>query len=233
MSASFVQPFGREIWIVDGPCVSVIGFRYPTRMAIIRLADAALFIWSPVALSEDLRASLLGLGDVRFIIAPNALHHLYLKQWQDAFPEAEVYAAPGLRERRRDIVFTGDLADTPAPAWAGQIDQAIVRGNLITSEVVFFHRASATALFTDLIQNFEPGWFKGWRALIARADRLVSAEPTAPHKFRLVFVDRAAARAAMRRIFAWPAEKVLMAHGRPIKADGSALIKRAFAWLRA
>ena len=72
----------------------MIGFRYPTRMAIIRLADRGLFIWSPVAHSEGLRRELSAIGTVRFIIAPNKVHDLYLKQWQDAYPKPNSMLLP-------------------------------------------------------------------------------------------------------------------------------------------
>ena len=76
MSVPLLTPFGPDVWIADGPTVSVIGFHYPTRMAIIRLADGELFVWSPVAHSEDLRRELDAIGVVHFIIAPNTLHDL-------------------------------------------------------------------------------------------------------------------------------------------------------------
>jgi hypothetical protein len=226
-----LQPFGPDIWTVDGPDVSVIGFRYPTRMAIIRLADTSLFVWSPIAFSEELRAFVDAIGPVRFIVPPNSLHHLFVADWKKAYPNAMVYAAPGLRERRQDIAFDGDLEDTPAPGWAEQVDQVLMRGNLITTEVVFFHRNSGTVLFTDLIQNFQPGWFTGWRAIVARLDRLVGREAQVPQKFRVAFVNRAVARAALERILVWPAQKVLMAHGSPIHANGTVFVRQAFRWL--
>ena len=226
-----LQPFGDEIWIADGPVADVGGFRYPTRMAVIRLPGGALFIWSPVALCDALRAAVDALGEVRYIIAPNALHHLFVGEWRSAYPAARLYAAPRLRKRRKDIAFDGDLGDSPAPGWSGEIDQVVMRGNAITSEVVFFHRKSGTVIFTDLIQHFAPGWFSGWRAMVARWDLMTAPEPAVPHKFRIAFLDRRAARAALRRILAWPAEKVLMAHAAPIEADGHAFISRAFAWL--
>ena len=116
-------------------------------------------------------------------------------------------------------------------AWAGEIDHAIMWGNRITTEVVFFHRQSGTAIFTDLIQQFPRGWFKGWRALIARLDLMTAAEPTVPRKFRVAFTDRRAARESLRRILAWPTEKVIIAHGPPITDDGQAFLRRAFRWL--
>ena len=63
-----------------------------------------------------------------------------------AYPDATVYAPPGLREKRKDIRFDADFSDGPIAAWAGEIDHAIMWGNRITTEVVFFHRQSGTAI---------------------------------------------------------------------------------------
>jgi hypothetical protein len=232
--AAALKNFGPEIWIGDGPTVTAAGgFHYPTRMAVIRLSDRALFVWSPVALSEELRAAVDALGDVRYVIAPNSIHHSFLAEWRSAYPAAKLYAAPGLRQRRRDLEFDGDLEDAPAGEWSEEIDQVLMHGNLITTEVVFFHRRSGTAIFTDLIQHFSPTWFTGWRAIVARLDLMVASEPEVPRKFRNAFVNRRIARAALQRILAWPAKRVLMAHATPIENDGQAFIRRAFRWLLA
>jgi hypothetical protein len=231
LAPAMLAPFAEEIWIADGPTAEVAGFRYPTRMAVIRLTGGAIFIWSPIPLGAELRAEVEALGEVRFVIAPNSLHHLFLGDWRLAYPGARLYPPPGLRARRKDIAFDGDLGDAPPGEWAADVDQVVVRGNLITTEVVFFHRASRTVLFTDLIQHFRPAWFTGWRGVVARMDRMVGPEPQVPNKFRAAFVGRRAARAALRRILAWPAQRVLMAHAPPVEADGQAFIARAFGWL--
>lgn len=226
-----LQPFGPDIWIADGPTVDVAGFHYPTRMAVMKLVEGGLFVWSPVALSDELKRAVDGLGTVRCIVAPNTLHHLSLPAWKAAYPSAGLFAAPGLRQRRADITFDAELAEAAPAAWSGVIDQVIVHGNAITTEVVFFHRASGTVLFTDLIQHFPKGWFKGWRGLVAKLDRMTAAEAEVPQKFRIAFRDRKAGRASIERILAWPSQKVLMAHGEPITSDGRAFIQRTFRWL--
>ena len=152
-----LKQFGHEVWTADGAEVTIAGFHYPTRMAVIRLSDAHLFIWSPIRLTEALRAEVDALGEVRHIVAPNSLHHLFLAEWKSAYPGATVYAPPGLRTKRKDIVFDADLGNAPSPDWANEIDQVPVQGNLITTEVVFFHVKSGTVLFTDLIQQFPAG----------------------------------------------------------------------------
>jgi hypothetical protein len=81
-----LRQFGPEIWMVDGPVVSFYGFRYPTRMAVIRLSNGSLFVWSPVALPDSLRSSVDALGRVRRLVSPNALHHLFLWEWKTAYP---------------------------------------------------------------------------------------------------------------------------------------------------
>lgn len=229
MAAPQLSPFAPSLWLADGAVVAVAGFQYPTRMAVMRLQDGGLFIWSPVSLTEPLRAAVEALGPVRFIVAPNTLHHLYVTEWQSAYPSAEVFVAPGLAARR-ELRFNGELGDAPATAWAGDIDQVLLR-NALTTEAVFFHRASGTVLFTDVIQHFPAGWFKGWRAIVARLDRMIGPEPQVPQKFRLGFTDRKAARAALARILAWPVERVLMAHGAPVTADARAFLARAFRFL--
>jgi hypothetical protein len=227
-----LQAFGEEIWIADGSeVIAMLGFHYPTRMVVIRLHDGQLFIWSPVALTSPLRSAVDLLGPVRHIVAPNSLHDSFIADWASAYPHAQLYATPELRQKRPDLNFDAELEDAPSPLWEQEIDQVIMRGNRITSEVVFFHRKSATVIFTDLLQQFPKRWFKGWRALIANLDLMTGAEPSVPRKFRTAFADRRAARASLKRILSWPAEKVLMAHGTPVTRDGRDFVRRAFRWL--
>lgn len=226
-----LRQFGEDIWIADGPSICIAGFAYPTLTAVIRLRDGGLFIWSPTALSAELRASVDALGPACHIIAPNTLHHRFIGEWQQAYPQATIHGLPAMRRKRADLSWSNDLGNAPDPAWAADIDQILMDGNLITPEVVFFHRRSRTTIFTDLIQNFEPGWVSGWRALVARIDQLTAPQPTVPRKFRLAFRNKASARAALERILQWPTEKLLAAHCPPVIANGRDTIAHAFAWL--
>jgi hypothetical protein len=217
--------------MADGPVTPFHGFPYSTRMAVIRLSDGGLFVWSPIALSDTLKASIDRLGPVRHLVPPNALHHLFLDAWKAAYPAARLYAPPRLRHKRPDLRFDADLGDGPEPEWAADIDQAVLRGSFALTEIVFFHRGSRTALFADLIQNFSPGWFKGWRGILARFGGIVAPNPGAPRDWRASFLDRRAARASLDTILAWPIEKVLIAHGDIPTGDGNAVVRRSFAWL--
>lgn len=226
-----LQSFGPQFWYAEGPVVLFYGFRYPTRMAVIRLQDGGLFVWSPIPLSDALRAEVEALGPVRHLVSPNKLHHFWLAEWNKTYPKARLYAPPGLRRKRRDLKFDALLRDRPEPAWAADIDQVRFSGNFLLTEIVFLHRASRTAVFADLLQNFPPDWFRGWRGVLARWDGIVNPDYGAPRELRATFWRRRRARRALRRILDFAPEKVFIPHGEMASGDGTEFIRKGFRWL--
>jgi hypothetical protein len=227
---SALQPFGPDIWVVEGPVVSFYGFPYPTRMVLIRLTGGGLFVWSPIALTPELKAETDTLGPVEHLVSPNSIHHLSMGEWKAAYPAAKLYASPGLAKKRKDLHFEATLGDKPPAAWAADIDQVEMAGSFAMTEIVFFHRESRTAIFADLIENFSDDWFKGWKGWLARLDGIVGPYGGAPREWRLTFRKRIA-RAALARILAWQPEQVVMAHGEMTRTDGTAFIRKSFHWL--
>lgn len=232
-----LTPFGEEFWIADGPIVDFYSFPYPTRMAVTRLANGDLWVWSPVPLNPALRAAIETLGAPAHLVSPNKIHHLFLAQWATAYPSAKIWGLPSVIRKRRDLRFADALGDEPPDAWRGEIDQAVFRGSPAMDEIVFFHRASRTAVFADLIENFAldfirhtPGW-SGWRARLAKLWGITEPHGMAPLEWRLSFLNRRPARAALERVLAWNPKQVVMAHGECAHEDGQAFIRRCFRWL--
>lgn len=227
-----LHPFGPGIWIHDGPVIDgMAGFHYPTRMAVIQLDGGDLIIWSPTALTDALRSDVIALGPVRHIIAPNALHHMALPDWQTAFPDTLVHAMPGVADKRPEVRFASEIGEAPHLAWAGEVDQVILP-NTIADEVVLFHRQSGTVVFTDLLQNLDRDWFKGWRRIVAKLDLMTESTPQVPRKFRLALRPKPVVRAQVDQILNWPTQRVLMAHGTPVTVHAREFLRQAFAWLK-
>jgi hypothetical protein len=223
--------FGPDFWIAEGPVVSFVGFPYSTRMAVIRLKSGSLFVWSPIALTPELKAEVEALGPPAYLVSPNKIHHLFLADWKSAYPQARTYGLDELKKRKVGPSIDALLEDAPPPEWADDIDQVIVRGSFAMSEAVFFHRKSRTAIFADLIQNFPPDWFKGWKGFVARLGGIVSPHPGTPGDWRSSFLNRKGARAALDRVLAWQPEQVVIAHGIPVRNDGVGFIRRGLGWL--
>ena len=160
------------IWVAEGETVNFYGFPYPTRSVVIRLPSNTLWIWSPIALTQALRDEIEALGNVVYLVSPNKLHHLYLKDWKAAFPRASLWGPRSTIAKRRDLAFQRALDDEPPPEWAAAIDQAWFRGSPFLDEIEFFHKPSATAIIADMSQNFID-------SLFARALGLVAA-PSGP-----------------------------------------------------
>ena len=78
-----LEEFGPSLYSADGPTVSFYGFPYPTRMAVVRLSDGSNWVWSPVALTDELFNSVQAVGPVRHIVSPNKIHHLFLAEWAE------------------------------------------------------------------------------------------------------------------------------------------------------
>ncbi len=226
-----LEEFGPSLFVAEGPTVSFYGFPYSTRMAAARLSDGGLWIWSPVALSDELADAVEAIGPVRHIVSPNKIHHLFLSQWHERWPDARMYAPPGLARRKPGLHFDAELLDGPDPAWAKDIDQVIFRGSLAMEEVVFFHRESRTAIVCDLIQRFDPDKMTGWRGMLMRADGLVGEHGSTPREWRASFLKRAPARAARQKLLDWNPERLLIAHGECAQSGATEIIRKSLSWI--
>jgi hypothetical protein len=224
-------PFAGNIWIANGPAVNFFSFPYPVRMTVIRLAGNRLFVHSPIRLTPELQQQVMDLGETAFLVSPNKIHHLYLGEWKNKFPEAKLFASPGLVAKRKDLSFDAELGDHPEAGWREEIDQLIFKGSRAMDEVVFFHEATRTLILADLIENFEPNWFTGWRNWTARLLGILAPNGKAPLDFRLTFLGhKDQTRQSLTRMINWAPEKIIIAHGRCFTTNGLQELKRAFNW---
>ena len=162
-----------RIWIEERP-QRFFGLPMGTRMTLIKLASGGLFVHSPVAPDEAVEALIAREGPVRFVIAPNRLHHLYLTPFLAAYPEAELWIVEELVKKRRDLAPAGILGDAPEPGWADEIDQCLFAGSIFQNEAIFLDKPSGTLIVVDdfladavrgrnaadrrIIEDFRRGW---------------------------------------------------------------------------
>jgi len=230
-----LKPVAGNLWIVDGPLIRFgpAGFKmpFPTRMTIIRLGDGGLFVHSPTALPDELKAEVEAIGPVRFIIGPNRLHYAWIADWRAAFPDAEIWLAPRIREQAGGrIDFPAhDLDASSTCPWDDAIATLLVAGRYM-SEAVFFHRASRTLVLTDLIENFEPRKLSFLQRLLTWVGAAQDPHGSMPRDMRLNY-SREVLRAAVETMIGWNPERILLAHGRWYGRDGAAELRRAFSWL--
>ncbi len=226
-----LEEFGPSLYVADGPTVPFLGFPYPTRTAVARLADGSAWVWSPIKLTPELERAVDSIGPVRHIVSPNKIHHLFLKEWTERWPDARLYAPPGLAKRKPDLDFDAEIGDEADPAWAADIDQTIFRGSIAMEEVAFVHRPSRSAIFCDLVQRHDPAQMTGLKGMLMRLDGLVGDAGSTPREWRASFLRRRPARAARARVLAWEPEQLVIAHGACAKENATQILTRALAWM--
>lgn len=216
------------LWIADAP-LRFLGLELGARMTVVRLSGGDLLLHSPVAAAPELVAEVASLGRVAHLVAPNRFHHLFVGDWQERFPEAAIHVAPGLERKRADLAIGSRLGAVPDPAWADVLDQVALAGLPATNEVVFFHRPSSTLIASDLAFQIGPESPAPTRAAFRAMGAYGRLCPTPLE--RLLVRDRAAFRASLERILAWPIERVVVAHGGVCERDGRARLARGYEWI--
>ena len=179
-------------------------------------------------MNEAARAALTALGPVRYLVAPNTMHHLHLGAAMAASPEAEVWAAPGFAKKHPELSLPNTLgADGP---WSAEIDQIFLAGTAPKlAETLFLHRESRTLLLTDLAFQFleADNWFtRGYLRLVGAYGKLGITPVT-----RSFLGDKAALKAELARVDEWDFDRIIVCHGSVLETGGKAALKEAYGWL--
>jgi len=217
-----------DIWIAERR-QRFYGLEVGTRMTVIRLQGGRLLLHSPVRLDIDLRRELDALGRVCCVVAPNRVHHLYAGTVAEVYPQARLWVAPGLAQKRPDLVFEAALDDDAPAEWKNEVDQVFFRGRPYENEVVFLHRASGTLIMCDLAFNFGPRAAAPTRLLmkLLRSYGRFGPSTLDPWLIR----DRRAARQSLERILAWDFDRIVVAHGEVLESGGREALRHGYAWL--
>ncbi|WP_293028492.1 DUF4336 domain-containing protein [Natronococcus sp.] len=218
-----------RLWTYEEP-LAFFGVELGRIMTVVELSSGGLFVQSPAELTPDLRAALEKLGDVRFVAPASKLHgHLYMEQYREAFPDAELLAAPGLAARRPDLRFDGLLGDTPDPRWSADIDQVAVDGHRWLTEVAYYHRSSGTVILGDVGFHVGPSSPLKTR-LVARLLRIY-CRVGPPIEFRLTIANEETFRRSIRDVLAWEFDRLIPGHGEIVETGGKEAVAEGFDWI--
>ncbi|PIE47909.1 MAG: hypothetical protein CSA42_01350 [Gammaproteobacteria bacterium] len=224
--------FDENVWIFDGEAVNFYSFPFTTRMTIVVLSNGDLWVHSPIKLTPDLQDQVDSLGKVTYLIAPNHLHHLFLEEWQKAYPDSLMYGTKQVIKKRDDISFDGVLDDMSNTPWEEDINQLLFTGSSAMQECVFFHKKTRVLIVTDLIENFSPEALPFFKRQIAKLGGVIAPNGKMPADWRLSFYFRKKeARKHIEKILSWKPKKIILSHGEMIQENAEEFLRRSFQWV--
>ncbi|KAI9811791.1 MAG: hypothetical protein M1832_000685 [Thelocarpon impressellum] len=223
------------------------------RGTIVRMSSGALAVFSPTALTPEVKETVASLGNnVAYIAALDFEHHIFLGEWHLAFPTAKVLGVDGLPEKRAaqgnekvpfHAVFRGK---DPAAVRVGEdFDrdfQYEYVGSHANKELAFNFRPERTLIQADLIFNL-PATEQYSRAgepataglLTKFFGGIMTTAGSAVWQKRFLWyaaskADRPGFNASIARIAKWDFDRIIPCHGDVIETGGKDVFKKVFAW---
>ena len=212
-----------EVWLPGRVC-------FEGRMVTLRLADGGLLLYSPVPIDDALAAALEAEGPVRHVVAPNLVHHLYAAAAKARFPDATLWAAPGLREKvgmSADAILSDAFPDDaittlPLPSAPNM------------NETVIVHHPSRSLVVCDLVFNMRRT--KGWGTplmmrMVGCHGRLATSRSLVWYFAKDSVPELAASVRGLVERGDW--DRLIMAHGDVVEAGGREALREGAARLLA
>ncbi|TBU42310.1 hypothetical protein BD309DRAFT_866649 [Dichomitus squalens] len=157
MSTLVIREVAENVWTFSRP-FTLLGL-FPTggRSTAIRLQSGDVWILASTPLDDETKQKLSELGKVKYILAGNAFHYLFLKDYKAAYPDAKLIGPEALPKRKK-IDFTLDAvysASNP-DAQFGYEDEVYYFSSHANKDIAFLHKPSKTVIAADLLFNNPP-----------------------------------------------------------------------------
>lgn len=216
------------VWIGES-WLPFVGMVLQTRMFVLRLRDGVLlYSPSPAPLDEQTRADLLRIGTPRWMVAPNEIHNVGLRSFQQAFPDIHTTGCPGHPRRVKEVRFDV-LLDTDSPQdavpWtaSGEVRFHVIGGNVFLHEIAVLHVPTRTLLLADAIENIDERHtakpLSAPMRMLMRWMGFREGEPcSSPEHFTGV-VDPDALQASLEVLEGWAPETILLCHGALLEGE--------------
>ncbi|KAJ4363598.1 hypothetical protein N0V83_009894 [Neocucurbitaria cava] len=221
------------------------------RGTIVRLQSGALAVFSPVALTEDVKRKVAELGEVKYIAALDAEHHIFLGPWHQAYPNAQVLGPETLPEKRAKqknenvpfaFVFSkSNPITTISPEFDAEFDWEYVPAH-INKELLFHHKPTRSLITADMMFNlpateqFSKAGVDANSGILTKIfGALQSTKGSAIGQQRTIWYgtsasDRPGFAQSVARINKWDFERIIPCHGDVIEGNGKGIFEKVFKW---
>ncbi|KAK3372000.1 hypothetical protein B0H63DRAFT_483538 [Podospora didyma] len=268
MSSKLVPTNPSDVMVIRDVTPNVVTFSVPFlrfgripvggRGTLVRLSSGALAVFSPVALTPEVQAKVASLGgDIKYLVAPDIEHHIFISDWASAYPGAKLVGPEGLPEKRLKmtddkvgkeafgVVFS---AKTKRETSVGEDFDRDFEFEFVDAhankELVFLYKPDKVLIQADLMFNLPA---------IEQYSRVPEAEKPKPGFLVRFFIglnstegeakgmkrflwhaisrgDRTGFNDSVQRINSWDFSTIIPCHGDTIDKDAKAIFEKVFEW---
>ena len=219
MSLEKIKKIDDGVWCLESYFLS-LGCRGSLRMTVLK-TQSGLLLYSPVALDAEIVASIRALGTVTDIVAPNSMHHMYLRPCVATFPEANCWVPEGLLEKIGPV--DGAQIITPNVVFGNEngIKKFTLTGHRI-QETIIFHEPSQTLLTADLLYNYQSEQYPAEKLFFRMIGNYGRPNVAFYHRFSVK--DKSSIRCMIDKVTSWPINRIIMSHGRIVESPDAGTI---------
>ena len=237
-------PFNRHgVWKVGG------------RATIVKLQTGSIAVFSPVALTDDVKAKIQSLGNnVRYISAMDIEHHIFISPWSKAYPEAAVIGMEGLPEKREKDPATAGIPFAHvftksnkkdlkiSEEFDNEFDYEYVDGHG-NKEIVYYHKPTKSMIQADFAFNLpateqysKSGESANAGIITKLLNSLTHTRGEAMGQRRLIWyafaADRPSFAESAKRMKAWDLQRIIGSHGDVIENGAQGVFDKLTLWFR-
>jgi hypothetical protein len=226
------------------------------RATIIKLRTGALAVFSPVALTDDVRSKVESMGNnVKYISAMDIEHHIYLTPWAKAYPQAEVIGMEGLPEKREKDPATRGIKFAHVFTKSNKRDMRISEEfddefeyeyihSHANKELVYYHKPTKTMIEADFIFNLpaheqysKSGESATSGILTKLFNSLMNTKNEAIWQRRFIWYlagskDRVGFSESVNRMKRWDLQRIVPSHGDVIESGAQGVFDNITLWYR-
>ncbi|KIW99867.1 uncharacterized protein Z518_10795 [Rhinocladiella mackenziei CBS 650.93] len=223
------------------------------RGTLVKLQTGNVAVFSPVALTPDVKAKVQSMGPPKYIIAPDIEHHIFISTWSAEYPEAEIIGMEGLPEKRESDPATKGIKFTHVFSAKNKLDLHVTpefdeefsyeyfhsHGN---KELVFLHKPTGTMIEADLLFNLpateqysKTGINPQSGILTKLFGGIMNTRGDMIWQKRFLWYaaagkDRAGFAESAKRIKQWDYDRIIPCHGDVIETGGKSIMDKALVW---
>ncbi|KAJ3479915.1 hypothetical protein NLI96_g8730 [Meripilus lineatus] len=218
-----IREVAKDVWTFSRPLNLFNRLPVGGRSTAIKLNDGSVWILASTPLTDETKQKLAELGQVKYIIAGNAFHHLFLKPYKDEYTGAKVIGPEDLNAKKVAEVFTASNPDAKF-GFEDEIEHCFFSGYK-NKDIAFYHKASKTAIGADLLFNL-PGT-EQYASSSASPNYPILTTGLRPSAFVMkLFIwlkegDKTKMQNDARRVAAWDFDKYIPCHGNVIETNAN------------